>query len=205
MRENNNSMDARLIGKTFYIYLVPGVKIGCTDNVQRRVVKSQGFTEYTILEEHSDIYEASAREIKLQKQCGYPVDKIPYYKSFFRFGSEAGKKGAKASQPIILKKYGKEHFSKMGKLGQKKSHAIVMEKYGKEHFRMMRSKNDAHLKSAEVCSVIVHQYTKDNKFIKTYKSISAAAREYNASQSAISNCLRGKCKTSCGYIWKYEK
>ena len=41
----------------------------------------QGFTSWEILEEHTDIYVASDREIELQKQYGLPVDKIPYWQS----------------------------------------------------------------------------------------------------------------------------
>ena len=41
----------------------------------------QGFTSWEILEEHTDIYEASDREIQLQKDYGLPIDTIPYWKS----------------------------------------------------------------------------------------------------------------------------
>jgi hypothetical protein len=42
---------------------------------------AQGFTEWEILEEHTDIYIASEREIELQKEYGLPVDTVPYYTS----------------------------------------------------------------------------------------------------------------------------
>jgi hypothetical protein len=63
-----------------HIYHIVGVKIGCSTQPARRV-KEQGYDDYTILESHEDIYVASAREIELQMQYGYPVDKIPYYQS----------------------------------------------------------------------------------------------------------------------------
>lgn len=85
--------------KTYYIYHIPGVKIGCTDNVKQRVVKHQLYNQYEILETHSDIYIASDREIELQKQYGYKVDCTPYWKTLkignYNTRSKGGKKGIK--------------------------------------------------------------------------------------------------------------
>jgi hypothetical protein len=47
------------------------------------------------------------------------------------------------------------------------------------------------------------QYTSDNIFIKEYKSIALASKETNISKSSISGVLRGKRKTSGGFVWKY--
>jgi len=44
-------------------------------------MREQGFTEWEHLETHTDIYEASNREIELQKEYGLPVDSIPYYQA----------------------------------------------------------------------------------------------------------------------------
>jgi len=66
----------------YYIYHIPGIKVGCTTDIVTRV-KQQNFTDYEVLEEHVDIYLASEREIELQKQYGYPVDTIPYWKTIF--------------------------------------------------------------------------------------------------------------------------
>jgi len=73
----------------YSIYHIPGIKIGCSDNPKGRVRK-QGYTEYTILETHTDIYVASDREQELQKEYGYRVDECPYYKSIIG-NKEAGK------------------------------------------------------------------------------------------------------------------
>ena len=83
----------------YHIYHIPNVKIGCSTEVKVRVAK-QGFTEYEILETHTDIYKVSNRELELQKQYGYPVDNIPYYISCqnFKKGTtkESCSKGGKA-------------------------------------------------------------------------------------------------------------
>jgi hypothetical protein len=64
----------------YYIYHIKGVKIGCTEQLDYRINK-QGFSDYEILETHTDIYKASNRERELQKEYGYPVDKVPYFMS----------------------------------------------------------------------------------------------------------------------------
>jgi len=61
----------------YHIYYIPGIKIGCTKNPKRRV-KQQGYTEYIILETHTDIQIASERERLLQKEYGFKVDKSLY-------------------------------------------------------------------------------------------------------------------------------
>ena len=65
--------------ETYYIYHIPGIKIGCSKTPEFRV-RRQGYTEYQILETHNDITIAGKREIELQIQFGYKVDNIPYHK-----------------------------------------------------------------------------------------------------------------------------
>jgi len=43
-------------------------------------MKEQRFSEWEILEVHTDIYEVSDREQELQLQYGYTVDRVPYWK-----------------------------------------------------------------------------------------------------------------------------
>ena len=45
----------------------------------------------------------------------------------------------------------------------------------------------------------VYQLDDDNNIIKEYPSISEASRQLNVSIQAISDCLNGKTKHSCGY------
>jgi len=65
---------------TYYIYHIPGKKIGCTTNIQKRVVETQGYKpgEYEILFETNNMEEASMAERVLQKDLGYKVDRKPY-------------------------------------------------------------------------------------------------------------------------------
>ena len=65
---------------TYYIYHIPGVKIGVTTNLKHRIEQKQKCTNYTVLETHTDIYKVSQRELELQAQYGYTVDSRPYWK-----------------------------------------------------------------------------------------------------------------------------
>ena len=95
----------------YYIYHIPGVKIGCTDNVEERM-KSQKVSIYEVLEEHLDIYIASNREIELQKQYGYPVDKRKYYEVLSMCTYKARSKGGKKAGVTHIKS---GHISTLGK------------------------------------------------------------------------------------------
>jgi len=67
---------------TYYIYHIPGKKIGVTCDLNKRVTEQQGYEphEYEILEETEDIEHASYLERMLQKEFGYRVDEVPYNK-----------------------------------------------------------------------------------------------------------------------------
>ena len=82
MKTTNMAVNLRS-GK-YKVYHILGKKIGCTTNIQKRVVEEQGFKagEYEILYETDDIKKASTAELTLQKDLGYKVDIKPYYKLF---------------------------------------------------------------------------------------------------------------------------
>ena len=65
---------------TYYIYHVPGKKIGVTRDLKHRVEKQQGYEpdEYEVLMESDDILKISKYELMLQEVHGYRVDEIPY-------------------------------------------------------------------------------------------------------------------------------
>ena len=65
---------------TYYLYHIPGKKIGVTRNLEERVHKQQGYQEgeYVILAESKDITEISNLEIQMQKAFGYKVDRQLY-------------------------------------------------------------------------------------------------------------------------------
>ena len=64
----------------YYIYHIPGKKIGVTRNLKNRVTLMQGYKEgeYEVLEQSTDIDYISDREIELQKSYRYKVDRQSY-------------------------------------------------------------------------------------------------------------------------------
>ena len=70
---------------TYYLYHIPGKKVGVTTNLEERVHKQQGYYpgEYEIIETSKDIDFISAGEIIMQKCYGYKVDEVPYNKLKF--------------------------------------------------------------------------------------------------------------------------
>ena len=70
---------------TYYLYHIPGKKIGVTRDLNRRVTQVQGYKpgEYEVLESSTDIDYISNREIELQKSFGYRKD-IKLYKNLFK-------------------------------------------------------------------------------------------------------------------------
>ena len=68
----------------YYLYHIPGKKIGVTRDLNTRVTLMQGYkeNEYEVLEQSDDIDYISDREIELQKSYGYKVDR-KLYKNLF--------------------------------------------------------------------------------------------------------------------------
>ena len=69
---------------TYYLYHIPGKKIGVTRNLNSRVTQQQGYSpdEYEVLDQSTDIDYISSRELELQKSYGYRVDHKPYKQLF---------------------------------------------------------------------------------------------------------------------------
>ena len=64
----------------YYLYHIPGKKIGVTSNLNNRVTLIQGYKadEYEVLDSSDDIDYISDKEIELQKSYGYKVDRQKY-------------------------------------------------------------------------------------------------------------------------------
>ena len=69
----------------YYLYHIPGKKIGVTRDLNNRVTLIQGYgpSEYEVLDQSGDINYISNKEIELQKSYGYKVDR-KLYKNLFK-------------------------------------------------------------------------------------------------------------------------
>ena len=76
---------------TYYLYHIPGKKIGITKDLKKRVEEQQGYNkdEYDIILSTDDINIISEAELSLQKAYGYRVDETPYNK--LKFNKEENK------------------------------------------------------------------------------------------------------------------
>ena len=97
----------------YYIYHIPGIKIGCTKYYPKRPASQSD--NYELLEVHEDIETASKREIELQKQYGF---KCPSGCTYME-STKRVLKAQKLSPGSKGKKLGSEH-KKAIEIGRKK-------------------------------------------------------------------------------------
>ena len=86
----------------YYLYHIPGKKIGVTRDLNKRVTLMQGYKEgeYEVLEQSEDIDYISDREIELQQSYGYRVDMKTYKKLFNKMNINATEQTSTFPCPI---------------------------------------------------------------------------------------------------------
>ena len=89
----------------YYLYHIPGKKIGVTRNLNTRVTLMQGYkeNEYEVLEQSNDIDYISDREIELQKSYGYKRDRT-LYKNLFKLNMKVNPTDQTSTFPVPLNK-----------------------------------------------------------------------------------------------------
>jgi len=190
----------------YYIYEIPGVKIGCTDNTHRRVELAQKTKDYKILEEHTNIYRASYREIKLQKQFGYPVDKVPYFISskVHEFRTEESFKQSALNHDY--KELGKNTSKRQkGKLQPQLHTKEAMYKKQKAKIGKAPAWSLDPIKCEKVQEkkrIKVNQYSLEGQFLKSWNSVKDAEGTLNIWSGGISRAAK-KGKLSGGFYWEY--
>jgi hypothetical protein len=174
--------------KTYYIYEIPGVKIGCTYNLKKRI-KKQGYVDYKILEQHTDIMEASKREIELQRKHGYKVDTIPYYKTLLipttegcrKAGKLAGKRAVESGQlASVCSKGGKNGGKIQGKKNKESGQIVALGKASRK------------LTFEQAEEIREKFYKMDGGKMERYDTL---AFQYNVSSSAIQFIIQNKTYT----------
>jgi hypothetical protein len=206
----------------YHIYRIPDYKhkngligkIGVSEIPSERVEK-QGYSNFEILESHTDIIKVSERERELQKQYGYPVDSVPYYISRAQWGSKAGKVGGKKCKDEKIgflsdswdkTKNGKwavesGHLQRISSLGGKKA-IIKLKELNKKNQYWKKANSVSVQKSKKT----VLQYTKDGQFVKEWESVAVASRTLNIPTNGM-YCTannKPKYKSAGGYVWKYK-
>ena len=175
----------------YYIYHIEGVKIGCTMNPTIRP-KKQGYPNYSILEKHTDVYIVSDREIELQKQYGYKVDTIPYWRTILIATKKGRLKGGQKGGEWSIQS---GHMKKIQSLGGK-----AIAKINRENGRW----NEV-IKAANMAtSIIVEQKDKKGNIVREFISAREADRQTGINQSSIIKCCKGKAKSAGGYTFNYK-
>jgi hypothetical protein len=158
----------------YYIYHIPNVKIGCTKNPSNRI-KQQTSNDYEILETHTDIHIASQREIELQKQYGYSIDKSTYKQSI---ENDAGKQdiAGRASATKQWKENRDRELEKCSKGGKVNAELngkpVIMCDMNGNAIKEFKNRADAANFVNGFKSTLVGTINKQNRSYKGYKWIS---------------------------------
>jgi hypothetical protein len=173
----------------YYIYHIEGVKIGCTNNLKRRI-KQQGYINYEVLESYDDIEIASERERVLSIQYGYGWNSSQHYKKI----TNAATKEQKRQGGVVNVLSG--HIHKLGKeLGNKRKLSGEW-----DVIRMKGTKIGTKLLSKPVIVL-----DKNGNKVARYDSVSEAGRKLGIKPPNITVVLKGRQKTAKGYMFQYEK
>ena len=89
----------------YYLYHIPGKKIGVTCNLSKRVTQQQGYAadEYEVLLTSDDIDFISNKEIELQQSYGYKKDRT-LYKNLFKSNMKINPTEQTSTFPVPVNK-----------------------------------------------------------------------------------------------------
>lgn len=156
---------------TYYVYYIPGLKIGCTTNIKKRM-RYYGYPEYEILWQAEGDYEfgwiAGNKEIELQKEYGLPVDNVHFQ---------------------VLRQNQLKNPQSGGESTFENKKGIYNPDYSQDEWRS---------KAGKVKSTWLHKLTQDqiqeikDKYIPRKYSTYKLAEEYSVSQATIMNIIQNK-------------
>ena len=175
----------------YSIYHIPGIKIGCSYRVDERV-KEQGYTQYEVLETHTDIDVASIREKVLQKEYGLEEK---FIKTDYKQQIEFGKAGQLATKGKPGKGAKTQIKNKIGIFGYSKDERLAINTKA----NIIRARISANKRKRPVN---VYDY-KTGVYITRFNSILEATYEYNLSNGNIHSVLNGSRNHTKGYTFKY--
>ena len=161
----------------YYIYHIKGVKIGCTKNPTSRI-SQQKADEYEILEVHTDIDIASDREMQLQKQYGYKIDKSTYRESVENFKIQTAVKAGRASATKSWQTNRDRELEKASKGGKKNA--------------------ELNGRSVVMCDMNCNP-------IKEFKNRAEAANYVNGHKSTLVGVIDKPNNSYKGYKWKNKQ
>lgn len=81
---------------------------------------------------------------------------------------------------------------------------LYYENGGVHHQQNKLVSDEVKIKISETLMIPILQFSKDGTLIKEWKGTIEAAKNLNLHGTGITACLKGKLKTSGGFIWKYN-
>jgi hypothetical protein len=115
--------------KTYYIYHIPGVKYGCTQNYPERPASQSEV--YQLTEMHTDIMIASKREKDLNIAADYPWSDTQYYYKMVEMGKtgatsqlKSGKHNFQNNHYHTWNHHTSEHQANAGKIASTKPNHV---------------------------------------------------------------------------------
>ena len=183
-------MDDKL---TYYLYHIPGKKIGVTSNLNNRVTQQQGYhpDEYEVLDQSKDIDYISSRELELQKSYGYRVDHKPY-KQLFKMKINATEQTS--TFPVPLNKLKGRLMDELGRQWE-----TLHGKFEVNKETIDWIVNNAKTSMYDANRSYIYNKAYFNEFLKDVKKVSdKAAKEYHDYIKDLAN--RAKKPTNGGTV-----
>jgi hypothetical protein len=191
----------------YWIYHIPGIKIGVSNNPDVRT-KVQGFSEYEILEEHTNAKVVSEREMELQRQYGYPVDKIAYWKTlrWQKKGNKIVGKPEAIAKRVANTDYSNHKPPQSAYTPEAQSKRIANTDW--KALQLKRVANYDWVAMGKKKKKPINQYDLEGNFIQQWDSATDAGLELckkviKKHGSDITACCKGRLKTAHKFIWKY--
>ena len=179
----------------YYIYEIPGVKVGCTKNLKKRMQRQEVWNskQYKVLGAANNIQDAADMEREWQIKLGYKIDKNTY--------DVILKNQQKCLTPEAqAKRVANTNWEEANK---KRIANTNLKEASKKRVANIDWKT-SRAKSAEKCKkAIIVQNLNTNKIFE-FDSIIKANSLLNIDRTSIYAVLNGKKKQCKGFTFKYK-
>lgn len=168
----------------YYIYEIPGVKVGCTQNMERRQKQQRHKGKMVLLESHTCIEDATRRERELQAEKGYRRDAWSYNHSV-----NNSKTVCQTPEAVAKRVANTDWIAQRAK-------QVANTDYSKAS----RGLKQANIERRKPIKAFLK-----GKYIGTYKSQLECSKELGLRQGGISNVLRDDypAKQYNGYTFEF--
>lgn len=187
------------MAKTYYIYEIPGVKVGCTTDLERRQKQQRDKGDMILLESYTDINKASERERELQLEKGYPIiEKWDYITSVINSSTVCQSKEA------IKKRVANTDWKDLGKQTSKRQRGIKPKHLHTKEVRAKAGKSISKALTGRKCKNLwkaIYAYKDGKEYY--FESLTAAAKFIEGNTGSICSTLKGKYNHYKGYTFRY--